>query len=763
MPGEGNTQLKWQHVAGDCRILSDILAEKDNKSPWLLFKFLDALLRGYGQVLFCNNPLTGALLLAALAVADWTVCLWGLLAAATGLLVSVAAQQDMGAVRAGATTFNSLLVGLVSASALRGIYGTALEEDPRIAVIVVAGAAICALVASGMTRLLSHLGGVPSLALPFVLTQALIFFCVAHASLMAPASDNGGQVVADVTSPAAAITQVPTVQTHQPPRPVVPVHHTSTAWTAPLNASVPAQLLSSAIPTLPRDVEIIQVPDAVLRNRTPSESIGASSIRRRRLARSAMMEEELLLQDGSNGRESTTEAEQSDSSLGKAETIPVPAAEDVTLQSSLPVETIPTAESTYAMDVTNSLSTTEVFAEGTDVGGGILYGANFLLDELMQNDGPPQFASATEENESTTGNDGNGDPGASNNGESNNGSVGDITTIGTTKLGQLSEEHQSTVTEVMTTVVYTGKGVSQDQIYSQGVSSTVSSSVKEEGSSTANGNVALRSSAAPPPKDAHPAETMELSESRSAAASALEGPSRFQAPREPAMSDRQPVAGPVDTEAGAEVEVEVDVEPASGEVDWGRVFGSILLAPTQAFGLEHEVAGALMYLGVALSSPVTAAALAAGAIVGAFTALLVGAPLEGIYSAGWTFNAMLTHGALCGFLFVWSPLSQGVALAAAAFSVALFSAVEPAMSSVPMPVMSLPFNLTTMLFFSVASRRLWRPEELSSPEQHFRDYRAEMKKRRRDAERQRMMDEEPAKEKKAPLAEAEKLSDAEEV
>ncbi|XP_049842352.1 uncharacterized protein LOC126293272 [Schistocerca gregaria] len=761
MPGEGNTQLKWQHVAGDCRILSDILAEKDNKSPWLLFKFLDALLRGYGQVLFCNNPLTGALLLAALAVADWTVCLWGLLAAATGLLVSVAAQQDMGAVRAGATTFNSLLVGLVSASALRGIYGTALEDDPRVAAIVVAGAAICALVASGMTRLLSHLGGVPSLALPFVLTQALIFFCVAHASLMAPASDNGGQVAADVTIPAAAVTQVPTAQTHQPPRPVVPVHLTSTAWTAPLNASVPAQLLSSAVPTLPRDVEIIQVPDAVLRNRTPSESIGASSIRRRRLAHSAMMEGELLPHDGSNRGEPTTEAEQSDSSLGKAETIPVPAAEDSTLQSSLPAETIPTAESTHVMDVTHSLSTTEVFAEGTDVGGEILYGANFLMDELMLNDGPPQFAPTTEENESTTGNDGSGNLGASNNGDSNNGSVGDITTIGTAKLGQLSEEHQSTVSEVMTTTTLVG--ISEDKIYSQGVSSTFSSSFKEEGSSTANSNAALRSSAAPPPKDAQPAETMELSESRSAAASALEGPSRFQAPGEPAMSDRQPVAGPVDTEAGGEVEVEVDVEPASGEVDWGRVFGSILLAPTQAFGLEHEVAGALMYLGVALSSPVTAAALAAGAIVGAFTGLLVGAPLQGIYSAGWTFNAMLTHGALCGFLLVWSPLSQAVALAAAAFSVALFSAIEPSMSSVPMPVMSLPFNLTTMLFFSVASRRLWRPEELSSPEQHFRDYRAEMKKRRRDAERQRMMDEEPAKEKKAPLAEAEKVSDAEEV
>src|SRR4051794_9915144 len=76
-----------------------------------LLDFVDSCLRGVGQVVFMNNPVTGLAILIAMTVAEP----WLGFAGALGLIVSTATAlligMDRGAIRAGLFGFNGVLVG----------------------------------------------------------------------------------------------------------------------------------------------------------------------------------------------------------------------------------------------------------------------------------------------------------------------------------------------------------------------------------------------------------------------------------------------------------------------------------------------------------------------------------------------------------------------------------------------------------------------------------------------------------------------------
>lgn len=80
--------------------------------------FADYCLRGVGQVVFQNNPLTGL----AILVAIWIFSPWVGFAGVLGLLASTVLAlmlgMDRGAIRAGLYGFNGVLVGLALATFL---------------------------------------------------------------------------------------------------------------------------------------------------------------------------------------------------------------------------------------------------------------------------------------------------------------------------------------------------------------------------------------------------------------------------------------------------------------------------------------------------------------------------------------------------------------------------------------------------------------------------------------------------------------------
>lgn len=135
-----------------------------------LLRFIDVNLRGVGQVMFQDNPLTGGLFLLAIA--------WGALAAhapeilAGGLIALVVAsltalwlRLDGPAYRAGLYGYNGVLVGLALA--------TFITPGAELWAFVVLGGAVSVVAAVGTANALKPFG-LAALTFPFVLVTWLL-------------------------------------------------------------------------------------------------------------------------------------------------------------------------------------------------------------------------------------------------------------------------------------------------------------------------------------------------------------------------------------------------------------------------------------------------------------------------------------------------------------------------------------------------------------------------------------------------------------
>jgi urea transporter len=133
-------------------------------------RFVDANLRGIGQVMFQDNPLSGALFLAAIvwgAVAAGmpAVAICGVIGVLTSTLTARWLRADDGMVRAGLYGFNGVLVGLALA--------TFITPGPLLALYVILGAAVSVVTMSATANALKALG-MPTLTFPFVIVTWLL-------------------------------------------------------------------------------------------------------------------------------------------------------------------------------------------------------------------------------------------------------------------------------------------------------------------------------------------------------------------------------------------------------------------------------------------------------------------------------------------------------------------------------------------------------------------------------------------------------------
>lgn len=155
-------------------------------------RFLDMNLRGVGQVLFQDSPLSGAIFIAAIA--------WGSFAAATpqtffaGVIAVVAAtltalwlRVDDGALRSGLYGYNAVLVGIALA--------TFLAPTPILWLYVVLGAAVSTVATLGIANAMK-LWSVPALTFPFVLTTWILLLAASGFSGLNAAAPPSGKVVA---------------------------------------------------------------------------------------------------------------------------------------------------------------------------------------------------------------------------------------------------------------------------------------------------------------------------------------------------------------------------------------------------------------------------------------------------------------------------------------------------------------------------------------------------------------------------------------
>jgi urea transporter len=153
---------------------------------------VDTLLRGVGQVMFQNNPLTGLLFLVGIFVNSAKLGGAGLLGLAASTLAAYLLGADRSLIRAGLFGFNGILVGIALAFFF--------DFHFLVAVYIVLGAAVSTIVMMALINLLTP-WDMPALTAPFVLTAWLLLFAVYQfdflhpTELIAPATLHPGAAV----------------------------------------------------------------------------------------------------------------------------------------------------------------------------------------------------------------------------------------------------------------------------------------------------------------------------------------------------------------------------------------------------------------------------------------------------------------------------------------------------------------------------------------------------------------------------------------
>ncbi|WP_271411631.1 urea transporter [Pseudomonas sp. Q1-7] len=116
-----------------------------------------AVLRGIGQVIFLDQPLSGALVLGALFLAGWRVGLWALLGSVVALLFAIALGMPLQASLGGLFSLNGALIAL------------ALGKDFRRPWCALAGILLGVVLQPGFAVL-----GLPAMTAPFILACWLV-------------------------------------------------------------------------------------------------------------------------------------------------------------------------------------------------------------------------------------------------------------------------------------------------------------------------------------------------------------------------------------------------------------------------------------------------------------------------------------------------------------------------------------------------------------------------------------------------------------
>jgi len=139
--------------------------------------FIDWCLRGVGQVVFQNNPLSGLIILGALFFNSWiygAICILGVVASTA---MAVLLRADRGLIRDGLFGFNGALVGLALVAFTSASFRTGAVPSVHMTIYIIFAAAMTCVTFQAIGTLLgAH--KVAALTAPFVLIGWLFLFAV---------------------------------------------------------------------------------------------------------------------------------------------------------------------------------------------------------------------------------------------------------------------------------------------------------------------------------------------------------------------------------------------------------------------------------------------------------------------------------------------------------------------------------------------------------------------------------------------------------
>jgi urea transporter len=149
---------------------ADILAPWNHLSQEnVAVGFVDTLLRGTGQVMFQNNPITGLLFLIGIFVNSYQLGIAGVIGLLAGTLTAMVLGADRNMIRAGLFGYNGILTGIGLLVFLQPTWSAALV------VYIILGGVLSTIVFMALANFFST-WDMPALTAPFVLTLWLLLF-----------------------------------------------------------------------------------------------------------------------------------------------------------------------------------------------------------------------------------------------------------------------------------------------------------------------------------------------------------------------------------------------------------------------------------------------------------------------------------------------------------------------------------------------------------------------------------------------------------
>lgn len=139
--------------------------------------FVDWVLRGIGQVVFQNNPISGLVILLAIFINSWiygVICIFG---AVVSTATAKVLRADEGLVRNGLFGFNGALVALALVAFTSANFRTGAVPSPAMLVYIAFAAAMTSIAFAAIAALLQPYK-VAALTMPFVLVGWLFLFAV---------------------------------------------------------------------------------------------------------------------------------------------------------------------------------------------------------------------------------------------------------------------------------------------------------------------------------------------------------------------------------------------------------------------------------------------------------------------------------------------------------------------------------------------------------------------------------------------------------
>jgi len=134
---------------------------------WVLRCF-DAALRGVGQVMFLNNPITGLIVMIAVAIQSWEMALTGTIGMIASTVMALAMKLNPSAIRNGLFSYNGAIIGIAFAALFD------IKSVTTIATVIITSI-FSTILQLSLGNMLIPKYGVPPFTVPFNICMYAIF------------------------------------------------------------------------------------------------------------------------------------------------------------------------------------------------------------------------------------------------------------------------------------------------------------------------------------------------------------------------------------------------------------------------------------------------------------------------------------------------------------------------------------------------------------------------------------------------------------